>query len=342
MSNLKVLKTVKLILTTWVLSKSAPCLANIRIFVIQSSFFHEKYLIPVLDHETVEMALNRYKRLVSNDPGLSDLITQDQLSELKVTELAHPLESNSRPSILILTNRGYDLSNEQKSESQLRVAQFKQKFTHENNFYLLPIAASIGLTRKERKQFYEKLSEMISGVVALGGQDIDPKIYNQPNKYSKDTQYKRDLYEIHFLKYWIKSESGFLLGVCRGFQLILAAYGLKLTQHIENHGENEWVYHPIQILKTTHNFLFQSATLKRAEVNSYHHQGIGFFTHPEIEVSALSHDQVVEAFESKNGLVIGTQFHIEFMESRFIENLFDLFKNKIKFRKLNQCRQIFK
>lgn len=319
---------------------SSTCLGSIQLFVVQPTPEHEKYLIVAQDGETPVQAVVRYKQLLRQNPYLNSLVTHEQLHQFKFGA-GHRFVLGEKPAVLILANRGYDLSNEEKTGGQQRVEKFKSKLEKNNDVYILPVAGALGLSKANRDLYYQTLVEKFSGVVALGGPDINPTVYGDENREARDVNLIRDQYEIHFLKHWIQAKKGFLFGVCRGHQLISAALGFKLVQHIEDHGDGKWIDHPIKFLKTTQNFLRRATGVNEMMVNSYHHQAVRYSPHPDIDLAAVAPDGTVEALESRDGKIVSTQFHVEFMEDIFSERIFSRINEKIRLAKVGQCSKLF-
>lgn len=319
---------------------SSACLGSIQLFVVQPTPQHEKYLIVAQDGESPVQAMNRYKTLLRESPHLQALVSPEQLRQFNFGH-GDRFELSEKPAVLILANRGYDLSNEEKSGGQQRVQKFKEKIGQINDVYILPVAAAIGLTKPNRDLFYNALSDKFSGVITLGGPDVNPSVYGDANREAREVNLFRDRYEIHFLKHWIKAKKGFLFGVCRGHQMISAALGFKLVQHIENHGDGVWVDHPIKFLKTAQNFLSRAAGVREMVVNSYHHQAVQYSPHPDIDLAAVAPDNTVEALESKDGKIVSTQFHVEFMEDIFSQRIFSRINEKFRTGKAGMCGHLF-
>lgn len=335
------LRHIRLLLSIALLLFSRICLGSVQLFIVQPTDQHERYILVAQDGETPAQALSRYKTLLTRNAELSSLVSPDQLKQFRIHSGVGPFKLGEKPAVLILANRGYDLTAERKHGGQLRVEKFKDKLGKANDIYVLPLAASIGLTQENRELFYQELVDKFSGVVALGGPDINPRIYRDENHSSRDVNLKRDHYEIHFLKYWIKAKKGFLFGVCRGHQLISAALGFKLIQHIDNHGDGVWIDHPIKFLKTTQNFLSRAAGVREMIVNSYHHQAVQFTPNAEVDLAAVAPDGTVEALESRDGRIVSTQFHLEFMDDIFSHKIFNKINEKMRPVKVGRCSKLF-
>lgn len=121
-------------------------------------------------------------------------------------------------------------------------------------------------------------------LVLGGGEDIDPNIYsNKPSKFScpilkKDgSSSDRDITEMHLTSIAYSRDMN-LLGVCRGMQLIWAANGGKLIQHVTNHNTD----HPIYLASKGIDLLMKA--------NVY---GGGYDLDPPL-ISISSHHQMVD------------------------------------------------
>lgn len=72
-------------------------------------------------------------------------------------------------------------------------------------------------------------------VLFTGGEDVDPRVYNEPEGKYTYPDYSRDLYEI---EEWDKAQKlqKPILGICRGAQLGCALSGGRLIQHMDGSG----------------------------------------------------------------------------------------------------------
>lgn len=125
-----------------------------------------------------------------------------------------------------------------------------------NNFY--PINEFFPKT--ECLLYSEKVSLTPKDILILhGGEDISPSLYkHKPSRYTYATSIpsKRDLIEWEALNQAIKNKS-LIFGICRGAQMLCAAAGGSLIQHVNNHTTPHLVH-------TDNNNSFF--------VNSIHHQ----------------------------------------------------------------------
>lgn len=108
----------------------------------------------------------------------------------------------------------------------------------------------------ERATHPDELKDENSALVVWGGSDIEPSFYGHEKSSKTWTNPERDAAEWRLMQKAI--ERGMtIIGVCRGAQMLCAAAGGFLLQHVENHSG----YHNVQT-KTGDKFL----------VNSIHHQ----------------------------------------------------------------------
>jgi putative glutamine amidotransferase len=153
-------------------------------------------------------------------------------------------------------------------------------------------------------------------VIFTGGEDINPILYNQQNRYSSYNP-ERDYLEKRIFEQaleWNKK----LLGVCRGHQLINALLGGSLVQDIERElKQNHSGHHDFDILEN-HS---EVVKLFPDGVNSMHHQGV--IKAGDGLVPTTFHNGVYESCESDN--IITVQFHPEFMGS-YSNNFFNFIK----------------
>lgn len=159
----------------------------------------------------------------------------------------------------------------------------------------------------------------VDGIIMTGGDDITPEIYGSVNTgLSLNTSMVRDEAEIYLIRKAV--ELGYpVLGICRGFQLINAAFGGELYQDIETeHGGGvkhrnvfksaENLHHEVSIEKGS--VLHRIIGSERFAVNSRHHQGIKS-PGKGLSISAVSDDGIIEAVESAEMNIIAVQWHPE-------------------------------
>ena len=89
----------------------------------------------------------------------------------------------------------------------------------------------------------EKLLSLLNGVLFTGGQDIDPKYYNEkPLPELKDTCPVRDEFEWRFLDKVLETDIPVLF-ICRGLQLLNVKKGGTLYQDLKTYHEGVTLEH---------------------------------------------------------------------------------------------------
>jgi len=162
----------------------------------------------------------------------------------------------------------------------------------------------------------------LDGLVLQGGADVSPLTYGEgPLREDWRGDRVRDLYEIDLLREFVARGKP-VLGICRGLQLINVAFGGTLFQDIGFQREDAGEHHdPEAYDRHYHEIAFLEGGglariypgMKRARVNSIHHQAVKDLG-SELAVEALSlPDGVIEALRRAGpGYVVGVQWHPEF------------------------------
>ena len=146
------------------------------------------------------------------------------------------------------------------------------------------------------------------GIVFTGGADISPSIYgdDDPLALCQPPQRKRDEHELRLLRA-VLAEGKPILAICRGMQLLNAALGGTLYQHIPCHKGG--VSHKVAVYKGNelHDVLGDVFTS-----NSFHHQAI---KRPAdgVRIIARAADGIIEAFDVPDAgrFIMGVQWHPE-------------------------------
>lgn len=159
------------------------------------------------------------------------------------------------------------------------------------------------------------LVEVLDGLVLAGGADLDPVLYGaEPSEWTVDVRTEQDAGELALLRAALVRDLP-VLAVCRGMQLLAAAHGGRLHQHLrttEGHAEHgawggQWSRHPVELVPGT---LAHRLLGDRLEVNSGHHQGVD--DPGSLTVSGRSPDGLPEALEdAARDFVLGVQWHPE-------------------------------
>lgn len=146
------------------------------------------------------------------------------------------------------------------------------------------------------------------GLLVPGGGDMDPALYGQADAGSISPDPALDRRELALIRQF--AEAGLpILGICRGAQLLNAAFGGTLIQDLPGHSKENGTdrLHPIRAASGS-----RLARLygERFTVNSAHHQAAGRIGRG-FGVTARAADGVVEAMEHRTLPILAVQFHPE-------------------------------
>ncbi|MBU1674082.1 gamma-glutamyl-gamma-aminobutyrate hydrolase family protein [Patescibacteria group bacterium] len=152
-------------------------------------------------------------------------------------------------------------------------------------------------------------------IVLSGGNNVDPDLYNSDEEMN-DVYPERDEIEYQMLEYGMKNKIP-VLGICKGFQLLIVYFGGKLLNKIENHVSNG------------HKLISEIDVLNNQETNSFHNQGILKKDVPDpLKVIAWTKDGFTEAIIHNVDQVMGLQWHPERQDKDFDKELINKFVNK--------------
>ena len=217
------------------------------------------------------------------------------------------------------------------SENKKTYSKFPWYALRENYLSSLSELNAVPIPILHEKKLINNFSKLLDGLIITGGDfDIDPKIYNQKKKGSKNIKSKRTSFEINIFNKFLEINKP-ILGICGGAQLINVATGGNLIQDLKkviiNHEQvnsrNE-TSHKITIRKKTK--LYDICKKRIIKVNSAHHQAIKKLG-KDLEISAVASDGVIEGIEHKtHKWCIGLQWHPEFL---ITEEDLKIFKNFI-------------
>lgn len=162
-------------------------------------------------------------------------------------------------------------------------------------------------------QYCPDVSTEYDGLIICGGNDIDPKYYNEEMNGSVNIDAKRDMAEFALVKAFAEKKKP-ILGICRGCQLLNVAFGGSLYQDISNASEhcsfsNYDLVHKITVKKDSFLHKMYSAEFS---VNSSHHQAIKD-TGEGFDVVATADYTTIEGIVHKELPIFGVQWHPERM-----------------------------
>jgi len=150
--------------------------------------------------------------------------------------------------------------------------------------------------------------DAMTGLVLSGGEDINPRYYNEKPTHTRYWNEVRDKYELDLLDRALGSRVP-VLGICRGHQLLNVFLGGSLYQDIYEAG-----FHHLGVHNVTMTSIGQ--TIFKREVvytNSMHHQAVkelGGGT----DVVGVHPDGTVESIYNAGLHWLGVQWHPEFQE----------------------------
>ncbi|MCB9026467.1 MAG: gamma-glutamyl-gamma-aminobutyrate hydrolase family protein [Bdellovibrionaceae bacterium] len=297
--------------------------SNVYLVEWQPTPYHGRFIIPALRGETPLDAVKAYIETVLKDidlgrVGPGRIILNTPLEDGKIVEF----KQQNQTSVLLVANRHADhLANSQ------RIKEMSLPFIERGlTPFVLPVGASLRLTKPY--EFHKTLSHSFPGLVLLGGDDVHPRIYKRSITYSENININelRDKLEIKLYRDYVGQKNGFVLGICRGSQLINIAESGSMHQDLNTilntpikHGAGEHdniTYHHIRLIPTQHSLLSRAlgdndfSNIKKWTVNSFHHQGSVLKAGGHVQAAAVSEDGVVEAIEVGEN-ILGTQSHPE-------------------------------
>lgn len=165
------------------------------------------------------------------------------------------------------------------------------------------------------------LLERVDALILSGGGDINPLyLGEEPLRELGGINPARDWHELMLVRLAANRQIP-ILGICRGIQVMTAAFGGKLYQDIYKEAaatlkhsqdtERHVATHTIHI--TSSSLLQRIFGTEALPVNTFHHQAVKEAA-PGFTVSALSPDGLIEAVEStEHKSMIGVQWHPECM-----------------------------
>ncbi len=184
------------------------------------------------------------------------------------------------------------------------------------------------------KKLINNFVKMLDGLIITGGNfDIDPKLYDQKSRGSRNIKNKRTKFEIEICIKFLELNKP-ILGICGGAQLMNVALGGTLIQDLNktliNHEQinprNE-TSHEVYINKKSK--LYEICKKNSFKVNSAHHQAIRKLG-KDLKISARSFDGVIEGIEhKKHKWCMGLQWHPEFLITTYDQKIFKHFIDNI-------------
>lgn len=175
----------------------------------------------------------------------------------------------------------------------------------------------------------EKLINICDGFIIAGGNDVNPKLYNEEIKsYCMKLDEDRDYTEVTLIKELLKRDKP-LLAICRGFQILNVVLGGSLYQDIDidifsgnraNHRQEDKTFSLAHNLELNEEgLLYKILDKKNIGVNTLHHQALKDLG-KNIIPGGITEDEIVEAYhvEGKR-FFLGVQWHPELLYKNYEE-----------------------
>jgi len=167
---------------------------------------------------------------------------------------------------------------------------------------------------------YAALVDRMDGLLIPGGGDVAPMLYGE-EAIAQVTYTRRadDTFEFALIRA-AAAQGKPILGICRGIQVINAAFGGTLWQDIPSqfpsrlcHRQTGPRYEPFHYVQLEPGSAMAALYgCLRLEVNSFHHQAVKDVA-PGFRVSGRSSDGLIEAMEHESQYILGVQWHPEGM-----------------------------
>ena len=190
----------------------------------------------------------------------------------------------------------------------------------------------IGLLPQEPdEQVVDALLERSSGLLLIGGADLDPSSYGAARlPATEQTSPLRDRFELALARRALERDLP-VLGICRGLQVLNVATGGTLHQDLEVEGLgghrpvpgrlDEPTMHEIEV--DAGSVVGDAMRSPCARVNSHHHQGLARVGAGGVVVARSLPDRVVEAVEwPSRRFAVGVQWHPEALELDVVIGIF--------------------
>ena len=166
---------------------------------------------------------------------------------------------------------------------------------------------------------WDRLLQLLDGVLVTGGTDIDPIEYggNRGNQRLLPADQERDRSELALIQHLLDEMNTPLLCICRGLQVLNVAAGGTLYEHIpdiraEDIHRNEaglWAMQEVQVERES--LLAGVMGVTKLSTSSGHHQAVKDVA-DGLRVVAVATDGIVEALEMPgHAWLVAVQWHPE-------------------------------
>ena len=175
----------------------------------------------------------------------------------------------------------------------------------------IPVLISPECEHTERTMNIQGYLSILDGVLFTGGGDVKrplgAKLENLRNQQPVRYDYEKELLEA-----FVDAKKP-VLGICRGFQMIIETFGGSLAEElVDGHKQKLPAWEPWHdVIINSQSKLYDLLKTERTGVNSFHVQQAEDLPKDFI-VSAKTEDGVIEAIEFTGGqFIMGFQFHPE-------------------------------
>lgn len=208
----------------------------------------------------------------------------------------------------------------------------------DENGILLQTYADIVKRDTYHGTYLDQVMRDIQGVVFLGGGDISPTLFANPEPWhgieqERNYQTTRDLSEYLTMAYCLDHNIP-ILGLCRGMQMLAVVSGAPLIQDLgayyqslnkryrhvhrsvrDANGHRHYTPHDVTVTDTASILYGICHTTCIQNVPSWHHQAVGDLSGTPLRVTAVTSDDgvdVIEAIErTDQHFALGVQYHPE-------------------------------
>jgi putative glutamine amidotransferase len=163
----------------------------------------------------------------------------------------------------------------------------------------------------------------IHAVVLTGGSDISPNIYGEAAlRTTQSPDVSRDVVELEVLEVANRRDLP-VLGICRGAQMLNAAFGGTLHQHIPSLPGVKEHCGTSHDVRTGNGTRLADLVGDVCEITSLHHQAVKDVAPGFVASSWSVRDGIIESIEAVDGFKMGVQFHPEIMTDEQTQKIFD-------------------
>ena len=163
-------------------------------------------------------------------------------------------------------------------------------------------------------KYAPEFSKEYDGLLLCGGNDINPKYYNEDINGSANIDDVRDEAEFELFRKFVEAKKP-IFGICRGCQLINVALGGSLYQDISNADQHRFSidHYLVHNIRAEEGSFLSTMYGIEFSVNSHHHQAIKDLGEG-VEIVATAFDGItVEAIKHRELSIYALQWHPEKM-----------------------------